>query len=77
MKTTQIELFTQDNEPSALWTHLEEVNPCRPIDPTGVGEHSLRSARLSSKKGQDLSMRQGGTGRAFRHELAQYEGSRD
>ena len=76
MKTEQPELFTQDNEPSAPWTHLEEVNPCRPIDPTGVGEWSLRSARLRSKKGQDLSMRQESTGRSFRHELAQYEGVR-
>ncbi len=72
MKTEQPELFTAENEPTADWTHLEEVNPCRPIDPTGAGEYSIRSARINSRAGQLLALR-----KTPKFDLNAYDGLED
>lgn len=68
------DLFSKDTIRRVAKTHKPH-NECRPIDPTGAGDYSLRSARLHSKKGQDMSMRQESTGRKFQHEYAQFNGT--
>lgn len=71
---TGTDLFSQSTIRRVAKSH-EPYNECRPIDPTGAGNFSLQGARLQSKKGQDLSMRQETTGHHFQHEYAKFNGS--
>ena len=84
MKTKQLDLFAPEpkrNVPE--WARpmakvpkwMKESDPTRPIASNGVGEWSARNARLTNKKGSDMLLRQETTGLAFRHELAQYNGT--
>lgn len=86
MKTKQLDLFAPEpkrNVPEwarpmakvPKWIKEAEHLKVRPIAPNGVGEWSARNARLTNKKGSDMLMRQETTGLAFRHELAQYNGT--
>lgn len=86
MKTKQLDLFAPEPKKEVPdWARpvpkapkwMRESDPARPIASNGVGEWSARNARLSSKKGSDMLMRQETTGLAFRHELAQYNGKRE
>ena len=72
--------WMRGSDPTRIDLHHVDL----PLSPTadfgasnGVSEWSARSARLSSKKGSDMLMRQETTGLAFRHELAQYNGKRE